>query len=69
MKASGAVLAVILVSVSAVWATQSGNSVIDHAECLSKEDVIWHMNRSKSGIPRGCTDGVLRLNIDQVNSK
>lgn len=69
MKAIGAVLGVTLVLVSAVWAAQSNSGAVDPSECMSREDVVWHTDRSKSGIPRGCTDSVLQHNINPLNSQ
>ncbi len=69
MKTSLAVVALTLVLVSAVWAAQSNSGAVDHSGCTSKEDVVWHMDRSKSGIPRGCTDSVLKHKLEQLNSQ
>lgn len=69
MKTLLTVLAVTLTLTLAGQAVQSSNVQESHADCLSKEDVMWHSNRSKSGIPRTCTDSVLQQNLNkQTNS-
>lgn len=70
MKASLVFLGVTLVLISAGQVVQGGSDdVVSHAGCMSKEDVIWYSNRSKSGIPRTCTPSVLAHNLKQLNSQ
>lgn len=69
MKTLLAILGVALVLVSAGQAVQGSSGQVSHADCLSKEDVMWYINRSKSGIPRTCTPSVLAHNLDQLNSQ
>lgn len=69
MKALLAILGVALILVSAGQAVQSSNEQMSHSDCMSKEDVMWYINRSKSGIPRTCTPSVLAHNLDQLNEQ
>ena len=69
MKTLLTVLAVALTLTLAGQAIQSNNVNESRADCLSKEDVTWHTNRSKSGIPRGCTNADLQSNLDDDNSQ
>lgn len=70
MKALLVILGVALVLVSAGQVVYgSSDDVVGQADCMSKEDVIWHINRSKSGIPRTCTPSVLAHNLKQLNDK
>ena len=69
MKTLLTVLAVALTLTLAGQAVQSSNVQESHADCLTKQDVMWHSNRSKSGIPRTCTDAVLQNNLSKDNNK
>ena len=69
MKTLLTVLAVALTLTLVGQAVQSNNITESHADCLSQEDVTWYTNRSKSGIPRICTNAVLKNNLDQGNSQ
>lgn len=67
MKALLGVLAVTFVLVSVGQAVQGSADDVSHADCLSNDDIVWYINRSKSGIPRTCTPSVLARNLNQLN--
>ena len=69
MKTLLTVLAITLTLTIAGQAVQSNYVSESRADCLSKEDVAWYTNRSKSGIPRGCTNADLQSNLNDDNSQ
>lgn len=69
MKTSLIALAVTLILVTAGWTAQNTKGAVNHADCLSQEDVTWYQNRSKSGIARTCTDQVMNYNLNRMEMK
>ena len=61
MKISLTVLTVVLTFFLVVGSIAQGSqSVENHADCLTIEDVAWYTDRSKSGIARTCTNSILQ---------
>ncbi|MHA2938175.1 hypothetical protein ACXJY6_07735 [Vibrio sp. RC27] len=65
MKTLFAAIVFTTVLAPAYLSKQTDQTHVNHADCLSKNDIIWYQNRSKSGIARTCTEQVLANNLSK----
>ncbi|WP_413699936.1 hypothetical protein ACLKMH_21790 [Psychromonas sp. KJ10-10] len=68
LTVSASILTLFLVGGVVAQSNKGENTGINHADCLSQEDVNWHTDLSKSGIARTCTNSILQHNLQQLNS-